>query len=215
MKKLLFAVSALAALALLAPSTGFAQHVYYNQVGLYTTSDAMGTDITGVADLGAPVNVYLVLTKPADVDNGMAPYTSINAFECTLAFSPAPNNNLFMLLATLPPNSVDVGQRKTINDGFLDYIVGIDLLSPVPVTDESVVLITFQFMNNSPAGFLVYLTPTEKPALPGEMAYQGVQGELRVMNPSSGSHIAPVFQFGNPVVAIENESFGSVKALFR
>jgi hypothetical protein len=214
MKKLLFAVSALAALALLAPSTGFAQvHVYSNQLGLYTTADGHGS--TGVADIGAATFVYLVLTKPTDVENGEAAYPSVNAFECTLAFDPVPNNNLFMLNAALPPNNVDVGLRKNINEGFLDYVVGIDVNNPVIVADEAATLITFTFMNMSPAGFTVKLTPTEKPAIAGEMAYQGVQGELRIMYPSSGDHGNPVFQFGDPVVAVENESFGSVKALFR
>ena len=214
MKKLLFAVSALAALALLAPSTGFAQtHVYSNQVGLYTTPDGHGD--TGIADIGAPVFVYLVLTKPTDVENGEAPYPSINAFECTLAFDPVPNNNLFMLAANLPPSSLNVGNRTNINEGFLDFIVGIDVNNPVPVVDDAATLITFQFINNSVEGFTVSLIPTEVPSIPGKLAFQGVSGELRELYPSSGDHGTPVFRFGSPVVAVESESFGTVKALFR
>ena len=190
MKKLLFAVSALAALALLAPSTGFAQtHVYSNQVGLYTTPDGHGD--TGIADIGAPV------------------------FECTLAFDPVPNNNLFMLAANLPPSSLNVGNRTNINEGFLDFIVGIDVNNPVPVVDDAATLITFQFINNSVEGFTVSLIPTEVPSIPGKLAFQGVSGELRELYPSSGDHGTPVFRFGSPVVAVESESFGTVKALFR
>ena len=93
--------------------------------------------------------------------------------------------------------------------------MGIDPTSPVPVVDEAAVLIHFVFMNVSPEGFVVYLEPTERPSIAGEMAFQSVEGELRVLHSVAGSHDLPVFGFGAPVVAVEDESFGSVKALFR
>ena len=215
MKKLLFAVSALAALSLLAPSTGFAQvpHDYDNTVGLFLTPD--GTGATGTSDIGAGVLVYMVLLRPADYDNGDTPYTSINAFECSLFIDPVPNNNLFLLATTIPPNSVDIGPSKDINSGRLDYIVGLATGSEVPIVDGAVSLITFNFMNTSVGTFDITMGPTTAPAIPGEMAYQGVAGDLRIMYSAGGSSDASVFQFNGSAVAVEDASFGSVKALFR
>jgi len=213
MKKLFFAVSALAALALLAPSTGFAQHEYSNQVGLYMTPD--GTGATGTFDVGLPVTVYLVLTKPTDVDNAEAAYSTIQAFECTVDFNPAPNNDLFALSVALPPNSINVGVGQNINDGFLDYIVGIDFNHPLIVTDLSTVLLTFSFLNQTAGVTQVTLTPTSASSIDGEMAFESQEGQLRVMYSAGGTHDDPVFTFNGSAVAVENESFGGVKALFR
>lgn len=213
MKKLLIVVTAFVVFSMLASTVVVAEPTHPNEVGLYMTPDGYGA--TGTPLLGSPVLMYLVLTKPSEVDNGDAPYPTINAFEATLRFEPIPNNNLFLLGANLPPLSVDVGLRKYINEGYLDYVVGIDITSPVPVSDESVVLITFQFMNMAVAGFNVYLEPTDRPSIPGQMAFQSIQGILEIMHPVSGSHVDPVFIFGGEAVAVENESFGSVKALYR
>ena len=212
MKKLLFAVSALAALSLLAPSTGFAQiHDYDNQVGLFLAAD--GTGGTNSNDIGSPVFVYLVLLRPVDEDNGNAPYPDINAFECMLNFS---GGALFKLGDTLPPTGINVGDNTDINQGFLEYIVGLG--TSQLVTDGSLTLITFQFMATSPAETIIRLTPTTAPSLPGEMAFQSVSGQLRVMYNAGGSADAAVFSFNGAdggVVAVEDASFGSVKALYR
>ncbi len=210
MKKLLFAVSALAALSLLAPSTGFAQiHDYDNQVGLFLAAD--GTGGTNSNDIGVPVFVYLVLLRPVDEMNGDAPYPDINAFECMLNFS---GGALFKLGDAYPPTGINVGDNTDINQGFLEYIVGIG--TSVPVTDGSVTLITFQFMATTPAETLINLTQTSRPGIPGEMAFQSISGELRVMY-SAANDVPddPVFSFNGGTVAVEDASFGSVKALFR
>ena len=206
MKKLLFAVSALAALSLLAPSTGFAQHVYPNQIGIYEFSD--GTGNTGTFDVGTPVTVFLVLTKP---EKDGVPINTINAFELTLNFNPA--GNLFKLAEVFPGNNVNVGDNSDINQGFLEYIVG--FATDHAVTDESITLITFTFMHTAPGVIDVTLSPTSKPSIPGEMAYQSIPGDLRVGFTSAGPAGGPVFVFDGAAVATENESFGSVKALYR
>ena len=212
MKKLLFAASALAALSLLAPSTGFAQvHMYDNQVGLFLNAD--GTGGTNSNDIGSPVFVYLVLLRPVDVENGDAPYATINAFECTLNFTGGP---MFKLGDAFPPTGVNIGDNSDINQGFLEYIVGIG--TAVPVTDGSVTLITFQFMATTPAETIITLTPISIPSVPGEMAFQSVAGELRAMNNAGGMPDAAVFSFNGAdggTVAVEDASFGSVKALYR
>ena len=212
MKKLLFAVSALAALSLLAPSTGFAQiHDYDNQVGLFLSAD--GTGGTNSNDIGTPVFVYLVLLRPVDDLNGGAPYGDINAFECTLTFT---GGALFKLGDALPPTGINVGDNTDIGQGFLEYIVGIG--TSVPVTLGSVTLITFQFMATTPAETIIALTPTSRPGIPGEMAFQSVSGQLRIMYDAGGEADAPVFSFNGVdggVVAVEDASFGSVKSLYR
>ncbi|MEN8005543.1 MAG: hypothetical protein ABFS42_00925 [Candidatus Krumholzibacteriota bacterium] len=210
MKKLLFAVSALAALSLLAPSTGFAQHESSanNQLGLFLAAD--GTGATGSADIGVPVSVFLVLINPTDVDAGEAPYATLNAFECMLNFDgPA----LFKLADTLPPTAVNVGDNSDINQGFLEYIVGLG--TSMDVSAASATLISFQFMTTSPLPTTITLTQTSAPSIANEMAFQSVTGQLRVMHNASGTKDGIVFAFNGEPVAIENESFGSVKALFR
>ena len=56
---------------------------------------------------------------------------------------------------------------------------------------------------------------TRSPTVPGQMVYRSGNGHLEIMHPVSGSHDAPVFVFGGEAVAVENESFGTVKALYR
>ena len=211
MKKLLFAVSALAALSLLAPSTGFAQHESSsnNQVGLFLNAD--GTGDTGTFEVGVPVSVYLVLINPTDVEDAEAPYATINAFECMLNFNgPA----LFKLADTFPPTAVNVGDNSDINQGFLEYIVGLG--TSADVAAGSVTMISFQFMATNPGITEITLTQTSAPSIPGVMAFQSVTGQLREMYNATGTAGNIVFNF-NAVgpVAIETESFGSVKALFR
>lgn len=193
-----------------------AQELATNQIGLYLSPDGPdGSGTSGTSDIGVPVNVYLVMTRPVDVQNGNAPYNTINAFECQLNFNPAPSGTLFKLADTLPPSSINVGDNYDINQGYLEYIVGIDLNNPVVVVNDAAVLITFVFLYNSVGMTTVYLGPTSLPSIAGEMAFQSVQGELRPMYPASGSVNSPVFLFNGEAVAVENESFGSVKALFR
>jgi len=101
MKKCLLAVSVIAGLSLVAPGSGYAQfHVVPNQVGIYQFSDGTGSNCT--YDIGAPVTLYLVLTKPTDEQNGDTPYTTINAFECMLEFT------VILLATTLALNRARV-----------------------------------------------------------------------------------------------------------
>jgi len=208
MRKSLFAVSAIAALSLLlVPGSSIAEPTSPNEVGLYTTPDAYGE--TGTLLVGSPVNVYLVLTRPEKFG---VPYATINAFECRLTFAPA--GNLFKLGEVFPPQAINVGDNNNIGEGYLEYIVGLG--ADWPVINESVVLLTITFMHTAPGVIEVSLGPTSVPAIPGWMAYQSVPGDLRVMYSIAGAiHEAPVFLFGGFAIAVETESFGSVKALYR
>ena len=210
MKRLLFAVTAIVAFSMLAPSAVIAEPTHPNEVGLYFENED-GTGPTGAFGIGIPLNVYLVLTKPTDTMSG-APYPTINAFECRLDFNPI--GNMFKLGEVYPGNHVNVGDNANIGLGYLEYVVG--FASDVPVTDESVVLLMIVFMHTAEGVIEVTLGPTEGgQSIPGEMAFQSVPGQLRVMYSMGGSHDAPVFLFEGIAIAVEEESFGSVKALYR
>jgi len=206
MKKLLFAVSALAALSLLAPSTGFA-HDYDNQLGLYMTADANG--LTGTSDVGVPVTVFLVLTRPAKED-GTA-WSGITAFDCQLNFEPI--GNMFKIGDALNGDGFNIGDAGHIELGFLEYIVG--LSAQIEVVDGACLLTTLQFINNNVGEVNVTLSPASVPSIDGALGFVTPDQTLQEMFPSSGNAANPVFTFGGIAVPVEGASFGAVKALYR
>lgn len=209
MKKLFFTVSAIAALSFLVSSAGFAQHEVPNQIGLYLTDDGFGA--TGTQDVDVPVEVFLVLTKPTDVKNDDAPYSTIQAFECALNFNPS--GSLFKLRDILPPNAINIGDNSDISQGFLEYIVAFGVDWPL-TNNESVWLVAFTFMTTGTDPIEVTLGPSSVPTIEGEMAFMSERGQLRVMHPVSGSQDQPVFIFNGEAV-VKNQSFRRVKSLFR
>ncbi len=214
MKTLRHVILFLTVLTLFVPAASLAQFQYSNQIGMYTTEDGLGA--TGTSVMGAAVDVFLVLTKPTDVENGEAPFSACCGFELTMTFSPTPNDDLFVLRADVPPYSIDIGPNKDINLGYLDFFCGIDYTRPPLVVDEAVVLVSFTFLNANPGVTEVTLGPSYAPSIAGQMAFLGEEPEqLRAMYSKGGSHDAPVFIFNGEAVAVENESFGSVKALYR
>jgi len=220
MKKLLFVVTTIFTLSLLMPGAGIAEPTHPNEVGLYLNPD--GTGPTGTFVMGAPVDVYLVLTRPTDVDGNGEPYISFYGFECLMTFDPVPDNDLLLLEVVLPPGSLDIGRYKDINEGILEFIVGIDYNIPAPVINESVEMAKLTFMNLSSTITEVTLGPVQpNQSIPGEMAFlgghqpSGTDYILTTMYSMGGSPDAPVFVFNGEAVAVETESFGSVKALYR
>ena len=209
MKKLLIAVSALVALSLLLPGSAHSAPTHPNEIGLYMNED--GTGATGTYDLGIPIYAYLVLTKPSDTSNNDTPYATINAFECRLNFSIS--EGLFKLGDYFPSTSLNIGDNTSINQGFLEYIVGI--AEDVPVIDESVVLVEFVFLLVVNSVIEVTIGPTSRPSRPGIMVFQSVPGHLVPMYPVSGASEDPIFIFNGEAVDVETETFGSVKALYR
>lgn len=199
-------------LSMLTSYVAIAVPTHPNEVGLYTTPDGYGA--TGTYEIGIPVDVFLVLTKPTDMVIGV-PYSNIRGFECQLNFSPV--GGLFLLNEILPPNSINIGDNSHLGDGYLEYIVGVP--DEMLVTDESVVLIQFTFLNNNAGPVEVTLNPTSVPCNPNEMNFVSYEfGEpyyCTIMHPVSGSHDDPVFIFNGEAVAVEQESFGKVKALYR
>lgn len=208
---LLFFVTGIATLSLLAPISSFAEPTHPNEIGLYLTNDGLGA--TGIDEFGTPLYVYLVLTKPTDTVTG-TPYNTITAFECRLNFSPA--GSLYLLGDVLPPESINIGDNTHFHDGYLEYAV--EIYNDIPVIDESVQLIAFTFLQHVLGVIEVTLTPTSNfiPSIPGQMAFASESGQIRIMHSMGGSHDAPVFIFGGgEAVSVEQGSFGSVKALYR
>lgn len=210
--KALFLVSVFLILGI--PGLSLAQFQYDNQLGMYTTSDGLGA--TGTSVMNENVDVYLVLTKPVDVENGNVPFTQCLGFELTMTFSPAPTGDLLVVETQLPPFSLDIGPNKDITQGYLDFFVGISINAPLPVVNDAVMLVAFKFFNMSSQVTAVTLGPSYAPGVPGQMDFLGDDpGLLTVMYSKGGSHDAPVFKFNGEAVAVENQSFGSVKALYR
>ncbi|MEN8005540.1 MAG: hypothetical protein ABFS42_00910 [Candidatus Krumholzibacteriota bacterium] len=211
MKTIRFAAWVLAVLYLLVPKPGFPQFpsLPNNQVGLFMTAD--GTGATGTTDIGVPVSVFLVLINPTDAENADAPYATINAFECMLNITgPA----LFMLAEILSPTAVNEGDASDINQGFLEYIVSLG--TSLEVISGAATLISFQFMTVSPLPTVISLSPTNDPSIPGEMVFQSVPGQLRTMHIDSETPCGGYFCFNNCCgLPVDDESFGSVKTLYR
>jgi hypothetical protein len=61
----------------------------------------------------------------------------------------------------------------------------------------------------------VTLSPASIPSIPGTMAYLPTDPPLQEMFPASGDYSDPVFIFAGEAVPVQEESFGSVKALYR
>ena len=215
MKKFLVAVTAVAALSLLlAPSTGIAEVTSPNEIGLYVVPDAYYPDPSvhsGTDIVGAPVDVYVILSRVEAPDG--TPYPTINAFEFRLDFNPM--GGLFKLGEAFPPDHINVGDSSNIGEGYLEYVVGLGLDWPV-LDPSQVQLVVITFMNFGGGVIEVTVGPITVPSVPGHMVYQAVEGTLVPMySMAYGSPDSTVFIFQGLAIAVEKESFGSVKALFR
>ncbi len=204
MKKLLYTVSALAALALLAPSAGFAAGAF-NQFGIYTDVEGDFSTASITTPTNTPFSAYFVITNPYNDDLGTA-IPTVSGFECQVLL---PATGLFTLAAVLPPNMLNVGTVP-------DYIVGGES-QPAVGANNAVLMISFQFMATTADPMEIFLAPSSAPSIPGTMAIaDGADPAILIScYPSSGDFALPVFGINTAVVATENESWGGVKALFR
>jgi len=213
MKNLVIVLSAIAALSYLAPIIVFAEPTHPNEVGLYTTPDGYGA--TGTYEVGVPVDVYLVLTKPTYLDGGL-PFDNVSAFDGQLNFNPI--GGIFKLGEIFPDHdrAWNIGDADHIEQGYLEYIVVWP--EDAPVINDCFVLISFSFMNTNAWPVEVTLSPCSLPTIDGQMCFLSWDfgdSHLEIMHPVSGSNEAPVFIFNGAAVPVETESFGSVKALYR
>jgi len=211
MKKLTISVWALAALSLMMVSSGYA--VNPNQLGIYT--DASGDPATAnfTATPNVPFMAYLVLTNPVNhsYDGGAdtnEPITMVNGFECRVTM---PSTNTFFVLdTTYPVQSLDLGAGPS-------HVVGFN--ANVMVTGNSLVLCTWEIMVTNTDTFNIFMGPSQFPSIAGKMAILDAgdaQDPLSAVYVSTGDTSIPVFSVnGTDAVAVDNESWGGVKALFR
>ena len=210
MKKLLLAMSALAALSLLVPSTGVAQSGY-NQIGIFTSQDA---DPASANYNGAPGNftAYVVIINPRNYHVGdpnstiEANITRIGGYEFKIVV-PA---GVFVLGATLPPTTVNFHPDAN------NYFCGTNL----PVTNGVATCVTMNLGAFTQTEGYFYMAPVNTvPTFEGYMALTDFNDDFRenLAHPASGSFDAPVFALwpSTPVVPTEEASWGELKTLFR
>ncbi len=210
MKKLSLIMSACAILLLVAPIWSIAQDEYPNEVGLYTNPDATGP--YGISPpLSVPTDIWLVLSNVVDLENGGVPMEMVTAFECQIGVTPDPLNDFYLL-------SYDFGDSNSTAINVGDWSDGeliIGLATPVFIANGTAFLAKITIMALSSTRYDLSLNPTSKPGIPGEIAFVGDDGTIKKMNSIGGAVGATVFSIFGEAVAIENESFGSVKALYR
>jgi hypothetical protein len=211
MKKLLFAVCALAAISLLAPSAGFATPdpgVWNNRIGFYTTATADAASLPSMAAT-TPFNVYMVVCNPTGADGLPA---AVDAFECSVSVT---GPSYFRLTETLGgTGALDVDSATN------GYAVG--FAAPIPPTNGFCLLVTWNCMLMAPASsgspWNMYMGPASIPSVPGGYMAVNVPSSdpmLQSCLPSSGDFAQAVFSIGETVVPDEDVTFGAVKALFR
>jgi hypothetical protein len=146
--------------------------------------------------------------------------SSIGGFEFAWDLDPDPVGDYIVLSALLPPNSLNIGDNKNL-------IVGVGL--PL-VTGPATVLVEFQLLVLTP-DFLANITvgPVDPPSIPFNtafvdgndpsilipMTYSTLDGNGVTIDPEGW--VRPgIGSFGCPgPVAVEQASWGSLKALFK
>lgn len=207
MKKLLFAVCALAAISLLAPSAGFA---FENRIGIYTTATADAAYINPIT-ASVPTNIYFVVINPLFPDT--TPMTNIDAFEFKVTITGTPGT-LFRLAETMATGAINVGVASDPYNS--EYVVG--LPTPLPVTSGKVSVLSWTVMPLTTGPYHFFLNPTTIPSVAGLMAINNTtagNATLVGCTPSSGAFASEVFTLGATNTPVVNDTFGGVKALFR
>ena len=207
MRKLFFALSALAALTLLAPSSGFAQAT--NQVGLYMSTSDLTTDHTDATPFQVII-IYLVISYPyvyeSDYGN-VGPGTAISAYEGRIEVPMG--ETIFSF--TPAGDGIDVGTLP-------ETIIGFG--TPLTVTDNHCVVGNYVIQTQGAAETMYYLTPIAVGnSIPNELAMAVDAGngnaDLVAIYPTSSSHELPVFVVNGTPVDTESETWGGMKSLYR
>jgi len=213
MKTLIIAGCVALGVLTLLPGPVAAETTCNNQVGLFVHPDGLGPP-RAVMDYMEPLRLYLVLIRPTSCEAGYAPLASINGFECSLRFDPAPAYDLFLVQTVYHPTPVLQVGRSNINEGVIDFRCA--YAQDVPVTNDAVVLVELLFLPRGAVTTEVFLEPLPVPSIADEMSFcAGCPNGGMIMHPVSGSHELPVFVLQAGAVAAESMTFGSVKALYR
>ena len=217
MKKLIFVVTAIATLSLVAPFASIAEPVYPNQIGLYTTMDSSGD--TGTDVIGASVDLYLMLVNP-EVNGETC--SILRATDCQMNFNPPGNLSLTYFQPNGPGDFF--GDTDHVSDGWLEFILY--FRDGAAIFDDHIILAHIRLINENAGPVEVTLGPFSHTTDAPSSVFPGIEGQMsfwsyppgqppEIMYPVSGSPEAPVFIFNGEALPVDHESFGSVKALYR
>jgi len=203
MKKVLFALTALAALALMAPNSVVAAN--NNHIGIYATETPDINDLEASATLElseGQFTIYVLVTMPYNDNTGMA-MENLGGFEFRIEW-PAD----WFVTPTLHASATNFLSAP-------DFFCGAN----APVVNNMVTVVslacgTFDF---SPT--LFHITPISDPSqqtIPGSIAVTDADDNFSISEafPASGDFANPVFGFNMTVVSNEDKAWGGVKALF-
>ncbi len=179
-----------------------------DMLGIYFDMNA--DDNCMFVEANTPFFAYLILT------NSTAP--AINAYEFSFynCVCTGLESNLFMMSSNIAHGAdvggIDVGTHTPISG---EYIVG--LAESIPTT-EATILHSWQYMLLAVLPVQMFIGPSPVPSLPGGLpVVQNAEGSiLMTVGTSTGGPDIPVATLNTDcVVAIENVSWGDVKALYR
>lgn len=203
MKRLFFAMSALAALSLLAPSAGVAQDI--NQIGIYTTTTPVPNSAEARWDGSLPgqLTAYVVLTNPFNDVTTQSSIVQVGGYEFHVILPAG-----FLITESILPGSVLNFQTAPVF-----YCSGL-----VDVTSNRALLVTLTLATFTGTEGLVYLDEVPQGAsIPGSIAITdgGDNFQLVEAYPASGDLALPVFGINMDVVPNEDASWSDLKALYR
>ncbi len=202
MKKLLLTVSALAALSLLAPSTGFAAN---NQVGFY--SDA-GFTSCQIDDFGGNDQFYIYVAIHNPVNNVGTVMETIGGFEFQF----------------IMPGGTFITETTYASSGATGADVPGEFMyaftEPVPVVPGTPTLVlTIKVFAGAGDNQLFYVGPADPPSVAGLALLDEVTHSMSMMYPATGVDLVTGVVFGiNPdadIVDVEPATLDRVKALYR
>ena len=169
-------------------------------IGIYGDMGGVSQELSGPVNV--PFSAYVVLTYPSN--------PLVWGFEFGYTIAVGDPAGMFRLQNGLPPEAIDIGNNNDMLRG--DYVVG--LATPL-IGNQSVVLVTWQFMLTVPQAAYLNLGPSDIPSLPyGLPAYEigGTIVPLELRPTCWGTEVRVNESCPLPV---EKETFGAVKALYR
>lgn len=204
MKKLLSVMFALAALSLLAPSSGVAQD--YNLLGIFNVPNPTLTNNEEAEHwepLAGPFEVYAVCINPFNDETTQAPISVLGGYEFHLVM-PA---EFQIFSVTLPQDVINFASQPTF------FCSGL-----VDVVDGQALLATLQIATFTGTDGLIYMEPVPtSPSIPDNVAITdgGDNFQLVTAYPVTLDFALPVFGIHQDVIPSEDESWSDLKALYR
>lgn len=195
------------AAALLSARAAVAQSV--NLIGIYTTPAAESARTTAAANV--PFSAYFVLTSPRTMTGEAV--TACDGYEFRV---------VILGEAAMTFRLSDTTHPGWVNDlsaaNCADAAYRVHGSTPVPVTNDAVVLQHWSLMMLVNGLLYFYLSPVEAPTVPGLMAFTspGTEGSTAVgAMPASGRFDFPVFDVNAGPDPVESCAWGAVKSLYR